>query len=355
MLKKKFSTFFLSVLFCYSTYAKQTLEVIWGDLVIDDPLIEELIASSAMQRIKSVDQSGPQPYFGLLPYFNRYDHSIGVFALLTKAKVSKNERIAGLLHDVSHTVFSHLGDNLFYKDNQNKSYQDTIHLRFLKIMGIGNIVKTRGLSIDQLNPDSSKYLSLETPLPSLCADRIEYNIHTGVILGNISKSKAKEMVDNLQFVDNKWFFTDQVIAKKFASLSLFFTKNFWGAPWNTVFYDHFANILQRAMKLKLITKKELHFGIDQDILQKLENSTDPSLKKLLSSCKEVVKSFSIVDFGKGRINVKPKFRGIDPLLYYKGQYKKLSEIDSNFRKQFIAVKNWCQKGYGVNTTPPNNV
>jgi HD superfamily phosphohydrolase len=173
---------------------------IWQDtVVIDDLLIEEIIDSKAMQRLKLIDQSEPAPYIGLLPYFSRYDHSIGVFVLLQKAQVSKIEQIASLLHDTSHTIFSHLGNHLFYRQEQEKSYQDTIHLWFLRSIKIDKIISRYNIAIKDLDPDDPKYTALERALPDLCADRIQYNIHTAVILNKISKLEAKEIVDDPKF------------------------------------------------------------------------------------------------------------------------------------------------------------
>lgn len=41
---------------------------------------------------------------------------------------------------------------------------------------------------------------------------------------------------------------------------------------------------------------------------------DEIIKKLLNKCKKDVKSFKLAKYGKGQINIKPKFRGIDPLI-----------------------------------------
>ncbi|WP_375331118.1 hypothetical protein [Candidatus Tisiphia endosymbiont of Oplodontha viridula] len=349
MKKKAYFLFFFYISFCFSAYAKKELYTIWQDtVVVNDPLIEKIIDSKAMQRLKLIDQSGPAPYIGLLPYFSRYDHSIGVFVLLQKAQVSKIEQIAGLLHDTSHTVFSHLGDNLFYHEQQEKSYQDTIHLCFLRSMKIDEIISRYNITIKDLDPDDPKYTALERPLPDLCADRIQYNIHTAVILNKISKLEAKEIVDDLKFHNGVWFFTNKNTAKKFAMIPLYLIKELWGAPFNTVVYDYFHKILKRAIEIKLVSKDELHFSVDQNVMQKIENSNDKIIKNLLNKCKEDAESFRLAKYGNGQINIKPKFRGIDPLILDNNQYKKLSQLDEDFSKKFKEVQNWCKNGYGIN-------
>lgn len=100
-----------------------------------------------LQRLKYVDQAGPITYFGYMPYFNRYEHSIGVLALLQKANAPLNEQVAGLLHDISHTIFSHIADHLLYKSNLEKSYQDTVHLKFLKTMHVQKKQNLTGYSL----------------------------------------------------------------------------------------------------------------------------------------------------------------------------------------------------------------
>ena len=64
-----------------------------------------------------------------------------------------------------------------------------------------------------------------------------------------------------------------------------------------------------------------------------------------------------MEFGKGQINIKPKFRGIDPMVYYNGKYQLLSKIDKNFSHNFNLVKEWCQKGYGISysNNAPNKI
>ncbi len=83
---------------------------------MNNPLLEEIFMSPAMIRLDGIDQSGPPAHFGVVPTFSRRDHCNGVWALLKRANVSLEEQVTGLLHDASHTAFSHLADLLFKHD-----------------------------------------------------------------------------------------------------------------------------------------------------------------------------------------------------------------------------------------------
>ena len=93
--------------------AKTTINTIYGKFVITEPILIDLLASKAMQRLKKVHQFGISHYVQKGSDYTRYDHSVGVFALLRRYNQSLPEQISGLLHDVSHTIFSHVADYLF--------------------------------------------------------------------------------------------------------------------------------------------------------------------------------------------------------------------------------------------------
>ncbi len=339
--------FIILVFFSRYSFAQIEINTVWGESVIDDPLIEELINSHTFQRLKKIDQSGPVSYFGYVPHFSRYEHSIGVFDLLKRAKVSREESVAGLLHDVSHTAFSHIGDYLFYKHNDNKSYQDTIHLWFLEQQKIHFITNKYNIDLQELDPDLHRYKALELELPEICADRIQYIIHTGVIFKKITKTEAKNIVNDLKFDGEKWFFNDVKNARLLSDLSLMFTKELWGSDWNFVAYEYFAGILKRALEIGLISEQDLHFSADMEILKKLQSSDDSVIKERIPKLANIKILFKQVKFGKGDLNVKPKFRGVDPWVLHNTVFKRLSEVDPNFKKRFSNLKKWCEDGYGV--------
>jgi HD superfamily phosphohydrolase len=165
-----------------------------------------------MQRIKRIDQSGTIRYFfpQIIPSFSRFDHSIGVWGLVKKFSKSKQECYAALLHDVSHPAFSHMLDfsTKFSKEknkiDQRQSFQDEHHLTYLKNSGICEILQDNyQISLDSLNQENESYKCLEQKLPDLCADRIEYNIHTALLMKKITKQQAKEMITSLCFKNDK--------------------------------------------------------------------------------------------------------------------------------------------------------
>lgn len=337
---------FLTFFFNSAAYSKITVKTAWQDnYVIDNPILEELIKSDVVTRLKFIDQSGPLLYFNKAPKFSRYEHSIGVLALLQKANVSLKEQVAGLLHDTSHTAFSHVGDHLLYKENKDKSYQDIIHLDFLNHMKVHEIVSKHNISLEDLEPD--QYQALEQPLPNLCADRIQYIIHTGVIFNKISSKEAKEIIDDLSYTDGNWYFNSKDLAKKFSNLSLHFTKELWGAPWNFVFYEYFAETIKHALKLNIISIEDIKFGKDNDVMNLMGNNADLFMKTVFRSLEDIDRTFSITDYHSGDIRTKPKFRGVDPLIKKNGTLKRLSEIDNDFKERFINLEKWCKEGYGI--------
>src|SRR5581483_8929060 len=120
---------FLTTLIITCTTHAAIVTTVMGDIDERNPIILDLINSQAIQRLKEIDQSGPNPYFNKrCPHFSRYDHSLGVYALLKRFGASTQEQVAGLMHDASHTAFSHIADLIFQQGQARTiSYQDNIH------------------------------------------------------------------------------------------------------------------------------------------------------------------------------------------------------------------------------------
>jgi hypothetical protein len=324
----------------------QIITTVFGDVDEENALILQLLESKAMQRLKHIDQSGPEAYFTEnFPRFSRYEHSLGVYALLKKFQVSETELMAGLLHDASHTVFSHLADVIFQTGEMRKeSYQDNIHDWFLGQMNIDKIIAAANLSLTDISPKNPKFLALEQPYPDMNADRIEYNLHTGLVFDDLSQDDVQQILNSLRFANNKWYFTDFRQAKKFAKLSTYYTKSFWGSAHNAALYIVCGAAIKYAFSQQLISKNEMHFGIDADIVNILSNSTDPVLNQLVTIMRDIDKYYSETDRSDYDSYQPVKMRGIDPLVMRADKLQRLSSMSIDFQHDLLNTAQLAKRG-----------
>src|ERR1700678_3028959 len=80
---------------------------VYGRMTVEDAGILDLIGCPTFQRLKGVRQAGPSSLAFPFKDVTRFEHSLGVFVLLRRLRASRREQVAGLLHDISHTAFSH--------------------------------------------------------------------------------------------------------------------------------------------------------------------------------------------------------------------------------------------------------
>ncbi|HEY0175824.1 MAG TPA: HD domain-containing protein, partial [Pedobacter sp.] len=76
-------------------------------------IFDDLLNSKAMQRLGKIHHSGAVFLVNPDICHTRLEHSIGVMLLIRMLGGTELEQIAGLLHDISHTAFSHVGDYVF--------------------------------------------------------------------------------------------------------------------------------------------------------------------------------------------------------------------------------------------------
>src|SRR3954447_7860864 len=92
---------------------------VYGEVSIDDPRILALIECPTFQRLRGIRQAGPSALAFPFKTVTRYEHSLGVYLLLGRLGADRRECVAGLLHDVSHTAFSHAVDFVFSSEEQD--------------------------------------------------------------------------------------------------------------------------------------------------------------------------------------------------------------------------------------------
>lgn len=315
---------------------------IYGDFKITEPILIELIKSPALQRLKGIEQSGGwKLHYSFTKSFSRYDHSIGVMLLLRKFGASLEEQAHGLLHDISHTTFSHVADFIF-NTQISHSYQDSRTGKAYEIQGINKILKKHKLDPVYILNEKNFTLA-ERELPNLCADRIDYTLQDprGHELSSI---KPKEILKNLTTKDNKFVFKNKAGAKKFSTLNLILNKSYWCHPLQITIYTLLANVLRESLDKKIISKKDL-YKTDNFVIKKIILSRNTEILKKLRQIKNL--KIQKVPKAKADLCGKSKIRTVDPYFIKNNKLVKLTKADQDYKNKKQAWEKIAKKGFCI--------
>lgn len=317
----------------------------YGDYKVDEPVLIDLIKSPAFERLKYIHQYGVCRYARQEKQFTRYDHSLGVFVLLRKFDARLEEQIAGLLHDVSHTVFSHVGDLVFNTYFKKYSYQDDIHEWYLKKVGILDLLNSYGLESCCNAKAKKRFRMLEQDKPDLCIDRIEYLLRGGLVDDFIEQKDIDAILQDLSFENLQWFFVTQESARKLADLSLKLSEHIFGSDWNIFIYTQASNALKHAVEVGVLNMDDIHFSIDDIVWRKMQQSSDEFLKQSIDTIIHYQKYFKLSTADDYDMHFKGKFLGVDPWVETDCGLQRLSEIDKDYASEFKRVKGSIENGW----------
>ena len=342
-----FPRFLFLLVFFHLQLFGETIETFYGPMEVEEPVLVELIHSPALQRLKRIHQYGVAYYTTHREEYNRFDHSLGVFAVLRQKGACLEEQISGLLHDVSHTAFSHVGDWVFGKEYQEEDYQSTILRLYLAVSGVEEILNRFGFTIEQILPKRAEFVMLEQSLPNLSADRIDYNIQGAFFQKFLTREEALELFHDLLFVDGRWLISRKDLAAKLMRFSLFMTEDCWGSALNYVTSRWLADAILQGLKIGQISWNEFHFGTDQDLWRKLCTAEDPLIQQCLYMLFHPDDYYRIVQPGEASIFIKFRCRGIDPWILHEGKPVRLSSIDPELKEAFQRTKEKAAAGWPV--------
>lgn len=304
---------------------------VYGTTEIIDPLILELMKSSGLERLKGVDQRGYfEPQFPGTAH-SRFEHSVGVYLLLKKCQASIEEQVAGLIHDVSHGVFSHCIDYVLNTGSEEKQdLQDNIFKDFVKNTDIPAILTKHNMDISYIL-DEDNFPLKEKSLPDLCADRIDYSLRTAVIFNEIGDIELNRFFDNLSAKNSSWVFNNPESAREFAQLFYKLNSLYYAGLPTAIMFATVKDYLQHALMNKYISKEDL-FTTDKNVLEKIEKHLDgdEKLKLLFDRMDGKIKIINNPD--DFDIDILVKSRAVDPWCQSDGKIQKLSDIDKDWGK-----------------------
>ncbi|MFK4308058.1 MULTISPECIES: HD domain-containing protein [Bacillus] len=301
-------------------------DVIYGEFKVDK-VLEELILSKPVQRLKGVHQAGASYLMNEKWNVTRFDHSVGAMLLIKKLGGSVEEQIAGLLHDVSHTAFSHVIDYVF--DNENESYHEEIFSAVVKNSEIPAILSKHGYNYEDILLDDSKWTLLERSAPELCADRVDYTLRDMFTYGYISLEEVHSFLEDLIEVDGKMVLQSIEMAEWFTKTYYKEVIDFFMKPMNIYGNDMLAKTLKLALHKKIIHPDDFLLE-DHELITKLQLCKDHEVDALL---RKVHPSIEVKeDRDEYDLHQKNKVRLIDPPLLREGEVVRSSVISEKIRQ-----------------------
>ncbi|WP_316798271.1 HD domain-containing protein [Pedobacter frigidisoli] len=159
----------------------------------------DLLNTDALKRLAGVHQSGAIFLVNPDICHSRQEHAIGVTMLIKKLGGSELEQIAGLLHDISHTAFSHVGDYVF--DNVDEDYHEQVFAEVIYRSEIPDVLLKYGYDVKEII--FGTFNILEQPMPLLCADRLDYTLRDSIHGGIISRQSARSFLSSVVMNNGK--------------------------------------------------------------------------------------------------------------------------------------------------------
>ncbi len=320
---------------------KYNLEV-YGDYKFE-PVVKELLDSRSMQRLKHVQQHGPDSWVWEHANITRYEHCLGVFLLLRRLGAPLKEQIAGLIHDVSHCAFSHAVDFAFNKQLSADFHEKEIGY-FIEHSDILPILDNYGYDTGDFFIDEN-YPLLEKDLPDLCADRIDYLFRDSYRYKLITLKDIKQILESLKVVNNEIIFSDEKNAFLFSKHFLEAAGKIFGSAESIFFHTKMGNAIKIGLDKGILTKEDL-FTTDENVRMKLLKSDD---KEILEEIGQISRSVVIKKTEKGNhdYNLKVKVRAVDPKVFIGNKAIRLSAINSEYKNLLKDSIKKQQEGYYV--------
>lgn len=317
------------------------IDDLYGTFYIDG-ILEELILSSPVQRLKGIYQGGASFLVNNKWNVTRYDHSIGVMLLIKKLGGTLEEQIAGLLHDVSHTAFSHVID--FVLENMEENYHEKIFRSIITKSEIPNILTKYGYHYQQILFDDSKWSILERPIPELCADRVDYTLRDMYQYGQINTQEIQQFLANSIIIDGQMVVKNIKTAEWFVNTYYKEVIDFFMNPLNIYGYDMLAEALKIALDKKIITLDTL-LETDANVMNYLRTSSDEELQAIL----KLIHPNVIVKEDKNNFDLhrKNKLRMIDPTVRFGDELIKASNLSETIKRLGEAAKKKAEEGMFV--------
>jgi uncharacterized protein len=293
---------------------------VYGGVAIEEPAVLELIECPTFQRLKGVRQAGPSALAFPFKNVTRFEHSLGVYVLLRRLGADRRQQVAGLLHDISHTAFSHAVDFLISSVEQD--HHERLKPLMLDRPDLAGALAALGYAPGDFYDDSI-YPLLEQPLPRLCADRLDYFLRDGMACGVVSHEAAERILGHLAVHESLIVLTDVDVAREAVDLFQVMNCDWWASATEAFIYNEFADAVREALDLGILHPDDL-MTEDDFVLAKLDAADIPPISRKL----DAIRHFRPEFLNGYTPRVVPKERWLDPPVPVDHGVRQLSALPS---------------------------
>ena len=290
-------------------------------------------------------------------YYSRLDHSLGVALIVWHFTHDKAQTIAGLLHDISTPVFSHVSD--FRKGDaltQTATEEPTAAM-VREDAELGRLLAEDGLTAAQVE-DYHIYPIADNEIPQLSADRLEYMFPSGMALdGSWTMEEIRSCYNDLTILKNeegknelgfKTLEIAELYCEHFCMIGHILQLN-----ENKLTLQLLGQIMNLAEKAGLLTENDFMTLSEKEVMEKLDSMIEEVELVKSSRLALLYKTFrnmTKIEHTKEPlpkdeyfcVNLKVKQRYINPLV----GSKRLSEVSEKARCIIEDFKAYNDSPYG---------
>ncbi|KAL4935411.1 hypothetical protein BDV06DRAFT_207072 [Aspergillus oleicola] len=260
---------------------------IYGDELIHEPVLVEVLQSPEVQRLRGICQHGVTGFLGLTPRVTRLEHSVGASLLVRRVGATIEEQVAALLHDISHTTLSHVMDYALSKPGE-ESYHEVHKPRYLETSQLPDILAKHGISEKVF--EEELFSLVEMPSPRLCADRLDYALRDAVAFGKLAVEDARRVVDSLKAFPSATatgrllVLDDPHLALMLSRAYITIDREVWSSPAHSDMYQRTGRLIRELVEAESVDDQVLWQVSDADfwaLLREAANAEQLSAIKRL--------------------------------------------------------------------------
>ena len=298
---------------------------VYGSGEIVEPVLLDLLETKAMQRLRGVLQHGISGLVGVTSPTTRFEHSVGVMLFVRRLGGALEEQIAALVHDVSHTAFSHVIDYVF-DQHDSQSYHEEQKEVYVAGTDLPPVLATYGYDWTDFL-EEERYGLLEQPAPALCADRLDYFFRDSISLSLATAADVRRALEHLVVHDGRIVVDDLATVQFLAYTFIAADDASWSNFAEVGLYELTAQVIKAGLRAGAIAEEDI-WGTDAELWARLVGCDDAEVQRLVPLVSADTQF--VWDEANPTWWVSTKVRTIDPDAIVDGVAHRLSALDPEF-------------------------